>query len=83
MKKGEISQPVLSEVGYHIIKFKDKKQLDPYDSLRADIMKFIERRSLRQQIAQNRLKDIAVEESDHEQQVMDAHADSMSVLTRI
>ena len=80
LKKGEISQPVLSEVGYHIIKLKDKKQLDPYDSLRADIHKFIERRSLRKQIAQNRLKDIAEKKNETEQQVMDARADSISAI---
>lgn len=80
LKKDEISKPVLSEVGYHIIRVKDKKQLDPYDSLRADIMKFIERRSLRQQIAQNRLKDIAKQKNETEQQVMDARADSISAI---
>jgi peptidyl-prolyl cis-trans isomerase SurA len=67
-------------VGYHIIKLKDKKQLDPYDSLRADIHKFIERRSLRKQIAQNRLKDIAEKKNETEQQVMDARADSISAI---
>ena len=80
LKKGEMSQPVLSEVGYHIVKMKDRKQLDPYDTLRADIMKFIERRNLRQQIARNRLKAIAEQKQETEQQVMDARADSISAL---
>ena len=80
LKKGEMSQPVLSEVGYHIIKIKDKKQLEPYDSLRSDIMTFIERRNLRQEIAKNRLKAIAEDKKESEQQVMDMRADSISAI---
>ena len=78
LKKGEVSQPVLTEVGYHIIKMKDKKQLEPYDSLRDDIYKFIERRNLRTQIAQNRLKAIAEAKGVSTEQVMDERADSIS-----
>lgn len=80
LKQGEFSEPVLSEVGYHIIKMKDRKQLDPYDSLRTDIMNFIERRNLRQQIAQNRLKSIAEQRNETEQKVMDERADSISAI---
>ena len=80
LKKGEVSQPVLTEVGYHIIKMKDKKQLEPYDSLRDDIYKFIERRNLRTQIAQNRLKAIAEAKGVSTEQVMDERADSISAI---
>ncbi|MBR4276696.1 MAG: peptidylprolyl isomerase [Prevotella sp.] len=80
LKKGEVSQPVLSEAGYHIIKMKDRKQLESYDELRDDIMKFIEKRDLRRQIAQNRLKAIAEQKNETEQQVMDARADSISAI---
>jgi peptidyl-prolyl cis-trans isomerase SurA len=71
---------VLTEVGYHIIKVKDKKQLEPYDSLRADIYKFIERRNMRTQIAQNRMKAIAEAKGVSTEQVMDERADSISVI---
>lgn len=80
LKKGDVSKPVLSEVGYHIIKMKDRKQLEPYDSLREDIMKFIENRSLRKQIAKNRLKSIAESKGETEEQVMDARADSIAAI---
>src|SRR5574344_3032539 len=34
LKKGEMSKPFLSAAGYHIILMKDKKQLEPFDSLK-------------------------------------------------
>ena len=80
LKKGEMSKPILTEVGYHIILLKDRKQLEPYDTLRADIMKYIERQQVRTQIAKNRLKNIAAQESKTENQVMDERADSISAI---
>ena len=80
LKEGEVSKPVLTEVGYHIIKMKGRKQLEPYDSLRDDIMQFIEKRNLRKQIAQNRLKSIADAKGLTEQQVMDERADSIAAI---
>ena len=78
LEKGEISKPVLSEVGYHIIKMKDRKQLEPYDSLREDIYRFIETRQLRSQIAKNRLKKISEAKSETEETVMDERSDSLA-----
>ena len=34
LRVGEMSKPVLTSVGYHIIYMKDRKQLEPYDSRR-------------------------------------------------
>lgn len=61
MKPGEISHPVLSPFGYHIIKYIEKEEFQPYDSLKADIYHFIEARNLREQIIDQKLKDMAVE----------------------
>lgn len=61
MKPGEISHPVLSPFGYHIIKYIEKEDFQPYDSLKADIYHFIEARNLREQIIDQKLKDMAVE----------------------
>ena len=78
LKDGEVSKPVLTEVGYHIIKVKGRKQLEPYDSLRTDIYNFIEKRGIREALAKNRMKAIAESKGISEEQVMDNRADSIS-----
>ena len=61
MKAGEISHPILSPFGYHIIKYIKKEDFQPYDSLKADIHQFIEARNLREQIIDQKLKNMATE----------------------
>ena len=55
LKKGELSKPFLSPFGYHIILLKDKKQFEPFEYHREDILKFIEARNLREHIAEQLL----------------------------
>ena len=42
LKPGEISQPFLSPLGYHIVRMLEQKQLEPYDTLRTNILKYLE-----------------------------------------
>ena len=80
LKKGETSQPVLSPVGWHIIKLIDRKPLDPYDSLRNNIMTFIERRNIREKIVADKIN-AEVEASKGTktaEQIMDDHANAMA-----
>lgn len=60
LKAGETSTPFLSYVGYHIVQMKGRKSLEPYDSLRANIMQFIDTRNIRESIIDNKLKTIAM-----------------------
>lgn len=55
LKEREISRPVLSPIGFHIIQMKERKALEPYDSLKTDILKFIEARGIREKIANDKL----------------------------
>ncbi len=55
LKPGQMSEPFLSAAGYHIVLMKERKQLEPYDSLRANIMRFIEQRNIRDQIVTRKL----------------------------
>lgn len=55
LRKGQISLPVLSPIGYHIILMKDRSMFFPYDSVRSDIMRFIDQRSIREKLINARL----------------------------
>lgn len=59
LKPGEISKPVQSPFGYHIIKMIGRQDFLPYDSVKADIHHFIEVRGLREQIIDNKLDTLA------------------------
>ena len=59
LKPGEISSPVLSPFGYHIIKMTGHEDFPPYDSVRADIMQFIDMRGLRDQIIDQKIDSLA------------------------
>lgn len=80
LQTGEMSQPVQSPVGWHVILMKGRKQLEPFDSLKAQIVKSIEQQGVRDQIAQQRVKS-EVEASSGTltaEKVMDRRADSLA-----
>ena len=47
MQPGELSEPVLTPVGYHIIYMSDRKQFEPYEYHRDAIYQFLEQRGIR------------------------------------
>jgi peptidyl-prolyl cis-trans isomerase SurA len=59
LKKGQMSRPFMSPAGYHIVLIKDRRNFFPYDSLRTDIMRFIEQRGIRENIINARLDSIS------------------------
>ena len=80
LNKGEMSKPFLSPVGYHIVKMTDRKQLEPYDSLRANIITFIEKRNLRDAIALRKVSEM-VKSSNGQltaAEIMQQRADSLA-----
>lgn len=46
LRVGEMSEPVLSAVGYHIIKMNGRKQFEPYEFHRESIYKYLESRGI-------------------------------------
>ncbi len=62
LKKGEMTKPVQSEFGYHIILLKDKQNFFPYDSCKEDIHRFIEARGIRENIIDQKLDSIVKRE---------------------
>ena len=59
MKPGETSKPFLSPFGYHIVRVEGKQNFFPYDSVRADIRRFIDQRGLRERIISQKLDSLA------------------------
>lgn len=54
---GEVSRPVQSPMGFHIIKALERKQIEPYDSLRSTIMKMLTDRGIRKQIVSGKVNE--------------------------
>ena len=77
---GQMSQPFLTPVGYHIILMKERKQLEPFDSLKQTIVASLERRGIRNEIAEMKLRG-KVEASAgklNAEQVMQLQSDSVA-----
>lgn len=51
MKKGDISEPFQSVMGYHIVKIKDKKQLEPFEEIKENILRELEQQGLKEHLA--------------------------------
>ena len=80
LQTGEMSKPVLSPAGYHVIMMKDRKQLEPFDSLKANIIRSIEQRGIREQIADQKIQQLAEQSGLTSEAVMNEKADSLSAV---
>ena len=61
MQPGELSRPVLSPVGYHIIYMNGRKQFEPYEYHREGILQFLEQRGIRAQAKRSMGKKLAAQ----------------------
>lgn len=77
LQPGEMSEPFLSPAGYHIVLMKERKQLEPFDSLKANIMRFIEQRGLRERIIDQKIDSLAKLQSMTKEDIMNLRADSL------
>ena len=55
LQPGEMSAPFLSSFGWHIILQKDRKQFEPFDFHRENILKYLEQRNARNYITEHTL----------------------------
>lgn len=80
LRKGEMSVPVQSPFGYHIILMKDRKQLEPFEVLKDDILKFLEDRNASEHVARKAVDEM-VEKSNGSltrERIMESRADELS-----
>lgn len=80
LKDGEMSKPVLSSVGYHIIKMIKHADFPPFDSLREDIRNFIEARGLREAVINEKIEALAKQGNTTPANVMNQRADSLAAI---
>lgn len=79
LKAGQMSKPFLSTAGYHIIKMKERKQLEPFDTLKNDILAFIEQRGIREKIVNDKLDTLAKQSNGKltKENILEQRADSL------
>ncbi len=81
MQAGELSAPVQSPFGYHIIKMDERRMFLPYDSVKADILTFIDRRGLREKIIDDKIREIVATSNDAsltQEKLMDQRAEELA-----
>ena len=80
LKNGEMSEPFLSKFGYHIILMKERSQVPPLDSLKTNIIKYLESRGIREKIVDSKLAE-QVKESNGTltaEEILDRKAEEMA-----
>lgn len=55
LQVNEVSKPVLTSFGYHIIKMRDRKQLEPYDEMYPQIISSLKRQGIEEVSAEQRI----------------------------
>lgn len=61
LKPGEMSKPVLSPAGYHIIYMHGRKKLEPYEEKKAEIIEILNERGLREDAAERAVSRMVTE----------------------
>lgn len=78
LQKGQTSEPFLSPAGYHIVRLEDTKFLEPYDTLRPQIQRYLESRGMRDRLAQQVTDSLVKERGVTEEQLMDSETERLS-----
>lgn len=78
MTTGEVAEPMLSTVGWHILKLMDRKPLEPYDTLAPRIRQFLEARGMRDRLATQAADSLSSATGKTVEQVMDEQAERVA-----
>ena len=82
LQPGEMSQVVESPYGYHIILMKERKQFEPFDFHKENILKFMEQRNMRDRIGDEKVDKIVKDSNGTitKEALMDQKADSLAAI---
>ena len=82
LQPGEMSQPVLSPYGWHIIMMKERKEFEPFDFHKESILKYLEQRGIRNSISDRKIEEMVKNSSGTltKERVMELRADSLSAI---
>ena len=80
LQPGQMSAPFLSPVGYHIILMKERKQLEPFDSLKNELLLALERREMRDEIVEAKLRRMVKASNGTltQEQILEKRSDSLA-----
>lgn len=80
LQPGEMSAPVLSPFGWHIILMKERKQLEPFDFHRDNILKFLEMRNVRNSVTDRKLDEMVKQSNGSltKEAILEQRADSLA-----
>ena len=80
MQKGEVTEPFLSTVGWHIMRLDDTKPLEPYDTLRPRILQYLEARGLKEKIAGTIIDSLVSQSAGQKtaEQILDEESDRLA-----
>ena len=78
LEVGETGAPLLSTVGWHIIQLRDRKALEPFDTLAPRIRQFLEARGLKDRVAGQVVDSMVTRSGKTVEQVMDEEAERLA-----
>lgn len=80
LQTGELSRPVLTSDGYHIILLKGRKQLEPFEELKDQIVRSFEQQGIREAIARHKVQEAIADGQITGEQYMTRRADSLGAV---
>ncbi len=72
LQPGEMSKPIKSTVGWHIIKLEDRHPFEPYEFHRPSIVKFLEARGIKEASANSLLEKLSAQTGKTRTEVLDS-----------